>query len=94
MSLPEDVIIISKATKRDEEAYSGFAGTELDSILKEKRMKKLLIGGLATDYCVKSTVLDALDLGYEVYFLEDASKGVDLEKGDSERAINEMVENG
>ena len=91
---PEDAIIISKATKRDEEAYSGFQGTELDNILREKRVKNLLIGGLATDYCVKSTVLDALSLDYEVYFLEDASKGVDLEKGDSERAINEMIENG
>lgn len=94
LNLPEDVIIISKATKRDEEAYSSFKGTELDNILKEKRIRKILIGGLATDYCVKNSIIDALSLDYEVYFLEDVSKGVDLEEGDSERAINEMVEKG
>jgi nicotinamidase/pyrazinamidase len=94
LRLPEDVMIISKATKRSEEAYSAFKGTELDNFLKEKRIRKLLIGGLATDYCVKNSIIDALSLGYEVYFLEDASKGVDLEKGDVEKAINEIVEKG
>jgi nicotinamidase/pyrazinamidase len=94
LKLPKDTIIISKATKKDEEAYSGFQGTELDKILREKGIKKLLVGGLATDYCVKSTVLDALRLGYEVYFLEDGSKGVDLKKGDVERAVNEMIREG
>ena len=52
------------------------------------------MGGLATDYCVLSTVRDALSLGYEVYLLEDGVRAVDLNPGDGERAIEEMVRLG
>jgi nicotinamidase/pyrazinamidase len=54
-------------------------------------VKRLFVCGLATDYCVKATVLDGLKLGYEVYLLVDAIKGVNVRPGDSEEAINEMV---
>ncbi|MEM4312022.1 MAG: nicotinamidase [Nitrososphaerales archaeon] len=94
LKLPKDVIIISKAYDRDKEAYSSFQDTELDKILREKGVKRLFIGGLATDYCVKNTILDALKHNYETYFLEDASKGIDAVKGDVEGAIKEMVEKG
>lgn len=84
--------IISKATDPNKEAYSGFEGTNLEANLKSKRVKRVFIGGLATDYCVKETVMDALKIGFETILLEDASRGVDIV--DSEKAINEMILNG
>jgi len=94
LNLPSDTFIINKGDKPELEAYSGFQGTLLDSLLKERGVKRLFVGGLATDYCVKHTVLGALNLGYFVFFLEDASKGVDLKVGDVERSVELMLERG
>ncbi len=94
LKLPERVKIISKAVSRFKEAYSGFEGTKLKNHLKRLKRRRLFIGGLATDYCVKNTVLDALKFGYIVFLLLDGSKGVDVNKGDSERAIEEMLSKG
>ncbi len=88
--MPRDVIIISKATRPQEEAYSGFEGTDMDERLKALGVKRLFVGGLATDYCVLSTVKDALKSGYRVYLLLDAIKAVDVNPGDGEKAIEEM----
>ena len=85
---------MSKATSADKEAYSGFDGTNLERELKDAGIKRIFVGGLATDYCVKSTVLDALRLGFETILLVDAIKGVDVNPGDSERAIGEMIKRG
>jgi nicotinamidase/pyrazinamidase len=88
------VRVISKGTKKDEDAYSGFMGTtELGvptaELLSPNRVRTaLLIGGLATDYCVRATVLDARKLGYDTYVLSDAIRGVALES--SEEAIEQM----
>jgi len=94
LKLPPSVIIVSKAVKEDEEAYSGFQGTNLDSVLRRMGVRRLFVGGLATDYCVRATVLDALKLGYQVMLLLDATRGVDVNPGDSERAIREMILGG
>lgn len=94
LNMPEGATIMSKATKPEQEAYSGFEGTDLARRLRELRVERVLIGGLATDYCVKNTVLDALGRGFEVYLLEDASRGVEVKKGDSERAVQEMLQKG
>ncbi|MEM4298205.1 MAG: nicotinamidase [Nitrososphaerota archaeon] len=94
LRLPKNTIIVSKAYERDKEAYSGFQGTDLAERLRALGIKRLFIGGLATDYCVKNTVLDALKEGFEAYLLEDAIKGIDAQPGDSEKAIKEMVEKG
>ncbi|OYT45802.1 bifunctional nicotinamidase/pyrazinamidase [Candidatus Bathyarchaeota archaeon] len=94
LKLPSDTLIISKATEPDKEAYSGFEGTNLKESLESRGVKRVFVGGLATDYCVKSTVLDALKYGFEVFLLVDAVRGVDLQPGDSERAIEEMVRRG
>lgn len=94
LGLPEDIVIISKATDPGEEAYSGFQGTDLDERLRREGVRRIFVGGLATDYCVLSTVRDALSLGYEVYLLEDGVRAVDLNPGDGERAIDEMVRLG
>ncbi len=92
--IPSDAIIISKGIDPDRDAYSGFQGTDLYSLLKERDIRRLFIGGLATDYCVKSTVLDGLKSGFEVIFLADASRGVDVKPGDSQRAIEDMLREG
>ncbi len=94
LKLPKDTIIISKATESDKEAYSGFEGTELKDDLLDKKVKRVFIGGLATDYCVKSTVLDALRYGFKTFLLTDAIRGVDVRPGDSDRAIEEMIKKG
>ncbi len=94
LQLPENTYIVSKATHPDKDAYSAFSGTDLAAYLKEKNIKRVFIGGLATDYCVKATVLDAIKEGFCTFFLEDASKGVDVNKGDVDRAIDEMLEHG
>ena len=94
LRLPREFKIVSKATSADKEAYSGFDGTNLERELKDAGIKRVFVGGLATDYCVKSTVLDALRLGFETILLIDAIKGVDVNPGDSERAIEEMIKRG
>ena len=94
ISLPASCHIVSKATTADHEAYSGFDGTALTSYLQEKGIKRLFVGGLATDYCVLQTVLDALNHGFVVVLLVDAIRAVDVESGDGEQAIAKMRENG
>ncbi|MEJ7620840.1 MAG: nicotinamidase [Aquificaceae bacterium] len=88
---PDNRFIISKGTSRDFDAYSGFQGTMLDQLLKERGIKRVFVGGVATDYCVKNTVLGAINLGYEAFLLLDGIKGVDVKQGDSERAIEDML---
>ena len=92
LKVPRGLIIISKATDKDKEAYSGFEGTELDKILREKSVRRLFIGGVATEYCVKATVLDALRLGYEVVVVDEAVKGIKQEE--EIRAKEEVVREG
>lgn len=74
--LPDLFTVISKGVDPDTEAYSAFQGTYLSSDLKSRSVKRLFVGGLATDVCVKETILDALKEGFVVFFLEDASRGV------------------
>lgn len=87
-------VIVSKATVPDQEAYSGFQGTVLAELLKERGVRRVLIGGLATDYCVKATALDARRAGFEVIVLEDAIRGVEVNPGDCARSIQEMKQAG
>lgn len=92
--VPSTAITIHKATERDKEAYSAFQGTTLDSQLKERGIRRLFVGGLATDYCVLNTVRDAISHGYRVVVLLDGIKAVDLQPGDGDRAVEEMVQQG
>ncbi|WP_324780961.1 isochorismatase family protein [Thiobacillus sedimenti] len=94
LALPPDTTVISKATSLTEEAYSSFQGTDLDSRLRAAGVKRILIGGLATDYCVLNTVRDARRLGYEVMLLADAIRAVEVEPGDGRRAEDEMARLG
>jgi nicotinamidase/pyrazinamidase len=94
LKLPGSASIISKATTPGKEAYSGFHGTELKSMLRRPGIKRVFVGGLATDYCVKNTVLDALKAGFTTFLLMDASRGVDVNPGDSEKAVEQMLAAG
>lgn len=99
LRLPAGVVIITKGEGEFEDSYSAFqgkdpAGNTFAETLKAAKVKRLYIGGLATDYCVRSTVLDALKNGFGVTLLRDAVKGVDVREGDSEIAVEEMRSKG
>ncbi|MEM4244525.1 MAG: bifunctional nicotinamidase/pyrazinamidase [Candidatus Bathyarchaeia archaeon] len=94
LKLPDDAVIISKATDPLKEAYSGFDGTELADVLNKAGVTRIFVGGLATDYCVKNTVLDARKLGFAAVLLLDAVRGINLKPGDVEAAIAEMRRSG
>jgi nicotinamidase/pyrazinamidase len=94
LRLPADARILSKGYDSDLEAYSAFDGTGLASLLREERITRVLVGGLATDYCVYNTALDALKLGLETWLLTDAIRAVDALPGDGDRAIERMLAAG
>ncbi len=94
LDVPADAIVISKADTPDKDAYSGFQGTTLDEQLRGLGVGRVFVGGLATDYCVLNTVLDARRLGYDVVLLTEAIRAVNVHPDDGERAIAQMVEAG
>jgi len=94
LRMPDDAAVISKATTRAQDAYSAFQGTTLAQQLETAGVRRVFIGGLATDYCVKATVLDARANGFEVEVLGDAVRAVEVLPGDGERALQEMLKSG
>lgn len=95
LKLPPETVIVSAGMGSDEDGYSGFlgrddSGTKLAELLRQRGIKRIFVGGLATDYCVKHTVLDGLNQGFRVVVLTDSVRGVNLQPDDSERAIEEM----
>jgi nicotinamidase/pyrazinamidase len=82
--------VVDKGQARDSEGYSGFEGTQLASLLHERDVEHVTIVGLATDYCVKNTALDALRQGFAVTVDSTATRGVEVEPGDSERALEQV----
>ncbi len=99
LRLSESTIILSKGMDPETDSYSAFqavdsAGNDFAYLLKMFSIKELFVGGLATDYCVRWTVLDALKFGLRVFLLMDAIRGVNLREKDSEAAVEEMVNLG
>jgi nicotinamidase/pyrazinamidase len=94
LKLPANASIISKAMDPSRESYSGFDGTILGDALKKIGVTRVFVGGLATDYCVKNTVLDAIQRGFETVLLMDATRGINVTPGDVNRATDEMVAKG
>ncbi|MEN9904610.1 MAG: hypothetical protein RLZZ555_1175 [Pseudomonadota bacterium] len=94
LALPATAIFISKATRREVDAYSDFEGTPLADWLHKLGIRRLLVGGIATDYCVRATVLDALREGFEVLLLVDAIRAVEVRPGDGARAEQAMLQAG
>jgi nicotinamidase/pyrazinamidase len=99
LSLPADAPRVRKGAN-GEDGYSGFTmrdpvtsettPTELERLLRDAAVERVMVVGLATDYCVKATALDAVRLGFETSVLTDAIAAVDLEPGDGDRALEEM----
>jgi nicotinamidase/pyrazinamidase len=99
---PDDAPRVRKGTDGGD-GYSGFttrdsAGvehpTELEGMLREESIERVVVVGLATDYCVKGTALDAARLGFDTFLVTDAIAAVEVKDGDSERAIEEMNDAG
>jgi len=91
---PASSVIIYKAIDPDQEAYSAFQNTALDRHLRAIGVRRLFIGGLATDYCVLNTVKDARALGYNVCLLMDGIKAVNLQPEDGRHAEQAMIRLG
>ncbi|WP_028063044.1 nicotinamidase [Solirubrobacter soli] len=83
-------ITVDKGQAVDTNGYSGFEGTDLEEILRERGVTQVTVVGLATDYCVKNTALDALKAGLEVTVDSTAARGVEVQPGDSEAALAEV----
>jgi NAD+ synthetase len=83
-------IIQDKGENRDQEQYSGFDGTPLAQNLRQRGVERVVVTGIATDYCVRATALDAVDEGFDVTVLTDAVAAVDLSPGDGRRALDEV----
>ncbi len=92
--------VFQKGTNSTIDSYSGFfdnghrQSTRLSDFLDEATAAEVYILGLATDYCVKFTALDGCELGFQMYLIEDACRGVELQPGDCHRAIDEMQSSG
>lgn len=95
LRLPKDAVVLSKGMDPEQDSYSGFqalsdGGRDLESVVHDLGIDELYLCGLATDYCVRATALDAQRRGIHVHVLEDAIEGVDVKPGDSEAAMEEM----
>jgi nicotinamidase/pyrazinamidase len=92
--------IFQKGTEAEIDSYSGFfdnghrRATGLGDFLGERHVRDVYLAGLATDYCVKFTAMDAVSLGFRTWLVADACRGVNLQPGDAERAIQEMKQAG
>ncbi|MCI0540632.1 MAG: isochorismatase family protein [Verrucomicrobiales bacterium] len=91
---PASAIVISKGNRVGREAYSGFEGTDLEQLLRLAGLRRLFVGGLATDYCVLNTVRDARARGFDVFLLSDAIRAVNIQPEDGRKAEQEMRQRG
>lgn len=87
-------VVLDKGQARDTEGYSGFDGTNLAQLLRDRGIDDVTVAGLATDYCVKNTALDALREGFGVEIDASAVRGVEVEPGDSQRALDAVRKAG
>lgn len=94
LRLPEQTIEILKGRDANRDQYSAFDDTGLGEQLRERDVRRVWVGGLALDVCVRASVLDALDEGFEVHLIRAATRAVNANPGDGERAIDEMKQAG
>lgn len=95
LKLPADAVVVTKGTDPTDDGYSAFEGVDqngmaLGAALEQRGVRRLFVGGLATEYCVRASVLDALKQGLDVVLLTDAIRGIDVKPGDMTRALAEM----
>lgn len=94
LRLPKSAVIISKPSAPDLETFTAFGKTNFDAQLSSANIRRLFVGGLATDYCVLHTALDALENGFEVFLLKDAVRAVNVHRDDGEKAEKVLVSAG
>jgi nicotinamidase/pyrazinamidase len=92
--LPPGAQIISKGADLDRDSYSAFGGTDLKNRLRAASVKRVWIGGLAQDYCVRETALDAIAEGFEVRVIVSGTRAVNVNAGDGTRALEDMKDAG
>ncbi len=86
--------VVDVGLERDDEGYSGFENSNLAEGLRERGVSRVAVCGLATDYCVRASAIDACHEGFEVVVVEDAIRPVEVEPGDGQRAIDLMIKAG
>lgn len=94
LALPADTHVVSKATGCETDAYSGFSGTGLQDLLQALQIRRIFVGGVATEYCVHDTVNDALHRGYAVTVLQDAIQAINRRPHNGIKAIDDMTAHG
>jgi nicotinamidase/pyrazinamidase len=99
LKLPSGTAVLTKGTDPTDDGYSAFeaadsAGRGLGDVLRMDDVARLYVGGLATEYCVRASVLDGLEAGLDVVVLLDAVRGIDVQEGDVARALDEMLRAG
>lgn len=94
LDLPREALIISKGMDPDKDNYSAFDDTGLAERLRSRGVTRVWVGGLAQDVCVRATVLDALNEGFETHLIANATRPVELTPGDGARALKEMCAAG
>ena len=83
-------VVVDKGQDPQTEGYSGFQQTELEPVLRDAGVDRVTVVGLATDYCVRHTALDALRAGFDVTVDREGVRGIDAEPGDADRALDEV----
>ncbi len=94
LKLPEEAVVISKGTDPDRDQYSALDDTGLGARMRQDGVRRVWAGGLAQDVCVRASVLDAAEEGFEVHLILPATRAVDVNPGDGDRALEEMREAG
>ncbi|MEE9130989.1 MAG: nicotinamidase [Phycisphaerales bacterium] len=94
LQLPDDAVIVDKGTDPADEAYSAFANTDLAVRLQQANVTRLWVGGLALDYCVRASVLDARQEGFAVHLIADTTRAVNVEPSDGDKALDAMRDAG
>jgi nicotinamidase/pyrazinamidase len=87
-------VIVDKGQDPGADGYSGFEDTDLEELLRSHGVEEVTVVGLATDYCVKNTALDALRAGFRVQVDPEGVRGVNVDPGDSDRALEELRDAG
>ena len=91
LALPDSATVVDKGTDAEHEAYSAFEGTDLAAQLRAAGVERLWVGGLALDYCVRASVLDARRIAcLPVHVILNATRAVDVQPGDGSRALDDM----
>jgi nicotinamidase/pyrazinamidase len=86
--------IVDVGAEREDEGYSGFEKSKLEELLRDRDVDEVAVVGLATDYCVRASAIDAATLGFDTTVITDAIRAVDVNPGDGERALADMREAG